>query len=139
MSAVASDSTWRLGTRAGTVITAVLLLVLAYLAISLGTPGEEDAFIYFRYALNWAHGQGLAFNPGQPVEGFSSPIWMAVLAWATRLGAAPHFLARVLSLLCGLATVLASVRLAAALGGQRLARLGVALTLGLNFWFLNWS
>jgi hypothetical protein len=120
-------------------ILAAALISAAYLALSLGTPGEEDAFIYFRYALNWARGQGLAFNPGDPLEGFSSPLWMALVGWTTRLGAVPHVAARALSLACGVAAVAGCWRLTAMLGGSRMARLGAAISVGLNFWFLTWS
>ena len=46
----------------------------------------DDAFIYFRYVDNWVLlGRGLTFNQGEFVEGFSSPLWVLVLApfrWA---------------------------------------------------------
>ncbi len=41
----------------------------------------DDAYIYFRYADNLViYGEGLVFNPGEYVEGFSSPFWMLLLA-----------------------------------------------------------
>jgi len=40
----------------------------------------EDAYITFRYALNWAHGLGPAYNPGEKVWGFTSPLWTGYLA-----------------------------------------------------------
>ncbi len=40
----------------------------------------DDAYIYFRYADNLTvHGRGLVWNPGEYVEGFSSPLWMLLL------------------------------------------------------------
>jgi arabinofuranosyltransferase len=57
-----------------------VLLIFCLLAATLALPAEEDAFIYYRYAWNWAHGQGLVFNAGDPVEGFSGPLWMGILA-----------------------------------------------------------
>ncbi len=40
----------------------------------------DDAFVYFRYVDNllWL-GRGLVFNPGEYVEGFSSPLWTLLL------------------------------------------------------------
>jgi hypothetical protein len=36
----------------------------------------DDAYVYFRYVDNLViHGQGLVWNPGEYVEGFSSPLW----------------------------------------------------------------
>jgi hypothetical protein len=40
----------------------------------------DDAYIYFRYVDNLViHDLGLVFNRGEYVEGFSSPLWAAVL------------------------------------------------------------
>ena len=47
----------------------------------------DDAYIYFRYADNLVlHGQGLVFNAGEYVEGFSSPLWMLFIAGTRWLG-----------------------------------------------------
>ncbi|HWA73185.1 MAG TPA: hypothetical protein VG937_12640 [Polyangiaceae bacterium] len=40
----------------------------------------DDAYISFQYAKNWASGQGLVFNPGERVEGYSNFLWVALLA-----------------------------------------------------------
>ena len=34
----------------------------------------DDVFVTLRYAANFVHGDGLAFNPGQHVQGFTSPL-----------------------------------------------------------------
>jgi hypothetical protein len=39
----------------------------------------DDAYIYFRYALNAASGKGLVYNPGQLVFGVTSPSYMGLL------------------------------------------------------------
>lgn len=59
----------------------------------------DDMFIFLRYAEHLASGLGPVYNPGEPVEGHSSPLWTALLAlgellglggvsWAKTLGAA---------------------------------------------------
>src|SRR5262249_43827913 len=48
----------------------------------------DDAFISFRYALNLARGQGLVFNPGERVEGYTNFLWTVLLAAGARLR--PH-------------------------------------------------
>jgi arabinofuranosyltransferase len=40
----------------------------------------DDGFIVLRYTSNLLDGQGLVYNPGERVEGFSSPLWIALLA-----------------------------------------------------------
>lgn len=40
----------------------------------------DDAFISFRYARNLLHGDGLVFNPGEYVEGYTNFLWVLELA-----------------------------------------------------------
>jgi hypothetical protein len=41
----------------------------------------DDAMVSMRYAAHLAHGVGLAWNPaGDPVEGYSNPLWMLYMA-----------------------------------------------------------
>ena len=53
--------------------------------LSLGPHFADDAYISFRYATNLADGQGLVFNAGRHVEGYSNFLWTVVLAAASRL------------------------------------------------------
>jgi arabinofuranosyltransferase len=48
---------------------------------------DDDAFISFRYARHLAEGQGLTFNPGERVEGYTNFLWTLLAACAHRLGA----------------------------------------------------
>jgi hypothetical protein len=49
----------------------------------------DDAYITFRAAVNLAHGDGPVFNVGERVESATSPLWVALLAVAERLGIGP--------------------------------------------------
>jgi len=40
----------------------------------------DDKYMLYRYALNCALGNGFSFNPGQPVEGFTSFLYVVVMA-----------------------------------------------------------
>lgn len=40
----------------------------------------DDAMISMRYAYNLAHGNGLVWNPGERVEGFTNPLWVGIMA-----------------------------------------------------------
>jgi hypothetical protein len=115
------------------------MIAAALFGLCLGIPPDEDAFIYFRYALQWAVGHGLVFNPGERVEGFSSPTWMAVVAFGARLGVVPHVFARAAGLLCGALAVAATAWLARRLAAGRLAAGCAAAALALDYWFLHWS
>ncbi len=48
------------------------------MALHFGVCTQDDAFISFRYAENWANGLGWVFNPNEYVEGFSNPLWTAI-------------------------------------------------------------
>ena len=39
----------------------------------------DDGFINFRYVDQIRHGNGPVFNPGERVEAFTSPAWLALL------------------------------------------------------------
>lgn len=58
-------------------VLAVTLLV--YLATGKPGLGIDDAQIFFTYAQNLAHGEGLIYSPGiPPAEGYTSSLWMAI-------------------------------------------------------------
>src|SRR5207244_12236047 len=42
--------------------------------------GSDDAYISYRYAQNLARGNGLVFNPGERVEGYSNLLHVLLLA-----------------------------------------------------------
>ena len=87
-----------------------LTILLATLAVChalsfAGSGPFDDDFILYRYARNLVEGQGPVFQPGERVEGFTSPLTVLLLAWGLRLGLA----ARTASLLISiLGTVLAA-------------------------------
>jgi hypothetical protein len=47
----------------------------------------DDAFIAFRYANNVVAGLGPVWNRGEPVEGYSSPLWLGILVVGRWMGA----------------------------------------------------
>lgn len=71
-------------------LSLLLLLFLAATALSLQgayPPYEDDAYIYLRYARHLAAGQGPVWNVGQePVEGYTSALYQAVLTATDALG-----------------------------------------------------
>ena len=71
-------------TAAGFVCVAAILL-----AGHFGLGPVDDAYISLRYAANWASGEGLCFNPGEKVEGYTNFLLVLIEAVAIRLGADP--------------------------------------------------
>jgi arabinofuranosyltransferase len=93
--------------RDGLLILAVFLFYL--LLVFQFNFLADDAFISFRYADNLVEGFGLRYNPTEqpPVEGYSNFLWVLILAGFMKLGMAPMFASRLLSILCGLALLAA--------------------------------
>ncbi len=77
----------------------------------------EDAFIALRFARNLARGDGLVWNPGSPpVEGYTDFLWVVISAAAIKLGISGVAFAQLLSIACGLGTILLAYAI-----GRRLA------------------
>ncbi len=67
-----------------TAVVAALALIAAMNAWFVGYIAD-DAFIVFRYVKNLEAGHGLVFNVGERVEGYSTFLWLALLAAAHQL------------------------------------------------------
>lgn len=70
-------------------LTLIGLILLASIIVFEGLIFRwepiDDAYISFRYARNLAAGQGLVFNLGERVEGYSNFLWTVILAGTGRL------------------------------------------------------
>jgi hypothetical protein len=72
----------------------------------------DDAFISFRYAQNLARGQGLVYNLGERVEGYTNFLWTALAALVIRLGGDIVWWSYFSGIVLALALVIASFVLA---------------------------
>ena len=78
---------------------AVFLLAVAWLAgweARYAANTYDDVYICLRYARNFAAGAGWVFNPGERVEGVTSPAWVLLLAALGRAGIDPLPVAKAL-------------------------------------------
>src|SRR5215468_606239 len=116
---------------------AAVILVAHSLAYNFVT---DDAYISFVFSRNLAeHGQ-LAFNLGQPVEGYTSFLWTLVLGLGVLAGIPPEWSSRVLGTGCALATLYVVLRLAERALGRRSPWAAVpALLLAGSSGFACWS
>jgi len=71
---------------------------------------NDDAFISFRYSINLTRGEGLVYNAGERVEGYSNFLWVLVIAGGIELGIEPLLTAKLVSVLCLLGTLGAILR-----------------------------
>jgi arabinofuranosyltransferase len=93
-----------------------LLFVLAVLLFSAHCHEyrhwvEDDSFITFRYARNLVEGEGLVFNAGERVEGYSNPAWVLLSAAVIKAGGSPLAAAQLVSFMCGVLVLFLAFRL----------------------------
>jgi hypothetical protein len=108
----------------------LLLLTTVYLAVAagVGTGLVDDSYIFLRYARNIVDGHGAVFNPGERVEGYTSPLWLACVTLVSLVSTDPVRLAGYLGGAIGLLTVLLVSR------RSQLGALAVAAHPGFVFW-----
>jgi hypothetical protein len=90
-----------------------LVLLLAFRIVAWQTIPlpAEDAFITFRYARNLATGNGLVYNPGEWVMGFSSPSWTLWISLGYALTHDAVLWARISGIVADVATLLVAGRM----------------------------
>ncbi|XXT23539.1 hypothetical protein WME94_18545 [Sorangium sp. So ce429] len=79
-------------------VAPMLITIVAALRVSSFTI--DDAYISFRYAENLARGNGLVYNVGERVEGYTNFLWTVLLAAAVKVGATPTAASKVLGAAC---------------------------------------
>jgi len=100
----------KIGKRSRYFILGVLFLLAGIYSYQIYAP-SDDAFIFLVYAKNFINGNGLTFN-GAIVEGFSSPLWVALLSLFGLTGIPLPLLALILSALSGLLAIVSTYLLA---------------------------
>ncbi len=123
MTNLRADRSWALA-----LVAAAALIAVGH-GLSFGVCPQDDAFISLRYARNLVSGQGLVFNPGERVEGFTNFLWTLLCAIPFALGVDPLAFLRVIGLACGIGAVLAAALLARAVAPQAPAAAGAAAIL----------
>lgn len=79
---------------------------------------NDDAYISFVYARNFAEHGELVFNLGDRVEGYTNFLWTVLLGVLMRLGAQPEVTSRLFGVLFGIATLVVVFRFTARLRGR---------------------
>jgi len=77
---------------------------------------NDDAYISYRYAENLRAGEGLVFNPGEKVEGFSNFLWVIILAFFNLLGLPLLWTSKLISFCFSLILIFLIFRTAQAMG-----------------------
>ncbi|MEO8447750.1 MAG: tetratricopeptide repeat protein [bacterium] len=66
---------------------------------------QDDAFISFRYIQNFVNGNGLVFNIGERVEGYTNLLWVLILSVFVSLKINVESISQILSVLFGVAVI----------------------------------
>lgn len=97
----------------------------------------DDTFITLRFVQQWVHGNGLVYNLGETVEGYSNFLWILLLAPFAVVGADLVVVAKLLGLVCSLLTLLISLLLARRL--ELALPWGASLLLAVSAPFAAWT
>lgn len=114
-------------------LSAIPFLVFIWNSLYFSPWTVDDAFISLRYAYNLVEGNGLVYNLGERVEGFSNFSWVLLAASLMRLGLPFITVLKGIGLAAGLSTLILAYSLACRLGGDADGRFCGLLTL----WFLG--
>lgn len=125
------DGRWR--------VAEVGLYVLAAIAAWIVRFVQDDAFITYRYARNFARGEGLVFNPGERVEGYTNFLWTVMHWLPERYGWSSPVFSQLVGIVLMVATVAVTLRFARRIFGSESFAFLVALTLLANMTFLAYA
>lgn len=119
-----------------------LLLALGILAVGgwcLRGYTTDDTFIHLRYARHLLERGEIAFNPGEPTYGATSPLWIFGLALLLKLGLAPAVAAWLLGLVTGVCVILVADAILARFTYPESWKAVVLATIAADAWFLRWT
>ena len=117
----------------------ICLALFAGITVSHFRYTPDDAYIYFQYAKNLAHGKGFSFYGSTPSYGSTGPLWTVILAGGPKLGITPYAVAKSLDVAFSILAILAMYFLAReVLQSDSHAFLAASL-FSLDGWFLRWS
>lgn len=119
----------------GFIIALFLFLAFYYFDFML-----DDPYISFRYAENFALGNGLVFNIGERVEGYTNFLWVIMLSVIVRMRFDPVLFSKLLGILFGLATIILAYRFSKSISDDdSLFNLLASLLVSSSWYFALWS
>ena len=131
------------------ILAAWMAAVIAHASVSVNGVRhfylDDGQMVSMRYARNLVKGDGLVWNPGERVEGYSNPGWVLVMAGvhaAGASGARAALYVKLLSGLCAAAVLWSALRLKRRLGpstlvGEAVLLLALAMCADVVFWAAN--
>lgn len=101
---------------------------------------QDDAFISFRYAENFAQGHGLTWNTNEtePVEGYTNFLWTLLIAAAIAMNGDPVVWSMILGFIFGLGTLVFTYRASLKIYKSRPTALLSVFLLGTNYTYSSY-
>jgi len=96
---------------------------------------QDDAFISFRYAYNFVNGEGLVWNAGERVEGYTNFLWTLAMAIPISLDINPEIFSFCLGIICFIVSIYFTYRLSVVIFDSRNIALLTMFLLGTNYTF----
>ncbi len=81
----------------------------------------------------------MAFNPGEPTYGATSPLWIFGLVMMRTLGAEPWLAAKLLGIVCGLLLIVLAMRVVRTLPVPDHWRGWIMVLVVMDAWFQRWA
>ena len=82
------------------VILSVIVAIFVVHSLSLNFT-QDNVFISYRYVKNFINGQGLVFNPGERVEGYTNFLWIILLSIFAKFGLDIEVVSKILGICSG--------------------------------------
>ncbi len=117
----------------------IALTVFTGLQLQLAEYIIDDAYIHLTFAKNIAAGNGFSFNPDEPTYGVSAPIWTFLLALLSFPFSVGPGLAKILSVVLGLAAIPLFRYTAISFGISNRTATLATLVWALNVWLVRWT
>jgi arabinofuranosyltransferase len=111
------------------------ILVASLLLAYVNRFVQDDAFISFRYASHLVHGEGLVWNPGERVEGYTNFLWTLLMSVPIALGHDVVLFSQLMGFLAFLGSLWVTFELARLIFGSDATALLATLLLGTNYSF----
>ncbi len=117
----------------------VALVIFGLFQLTLSDYIVDDTFIHLTFARNLTTGHGFAFNPDQPTNGVTAPLWTILLALFSALFTIGPGLAKTLSIVSGALTIPAFRSLSRRCGLSGNYANFALLVWAANVWLARWS
>lgn len=108
----------------------LFLILLIYLCHTwfLWSFFVDDSYITFRYVRQWTHGNGLVYNIGERVEGYSNFLWVIILALFDLSGVELVTASKLAGITLGILTIVITCQFARKISSDDIAPLFLAVS-----------